>query len=165
MKLLSKLNVLHLFRTIVVTTICVVPTFIIFILLDGFLLDSLSLNTWYYELKLLILEFLPYIIFFTILIVKWNRAKHDRPREAVSFLVTSILLTFVFCWFARYKIENMLEINPSEKNIYEKAEEDRLSIEKYIKENNATDSLSSKQIDKLMETLGEGWKRVDTVRH
>ncbi len=164
MKLLAKINFLHLLLTIVVTTICVVPTFIIFILLDGFLLDNLSLNTWNYELKILILEFLPYIIFFAILIVKWSKAKRDRPREAFSFLATSILLTFVFCWFARYKIENMLDINPSGKNALEKAEEDRLTIEKFIKENQATDSLSSKQIDKLVDTLGEGWKRVDTLK-
>ena len=159
---IPKIDYTHLLITVFVTFIIVIPTFIILLLLSS-MYDKYYVNDWIFSLELFILEFLIYTVALAILLKKDYKYKLIYPEKAFSFKIASILLTFLFCWYVRFPVNDLLTLNPSEKTGEEKGEDFKKTIENYVKENNITDSITTKQIDNLIDTLGPGWKKVDTI--
>jgi hypothetical protein len=123
-----------------------------------------SFNRWEGALILLVQEVIIFIIYFTILTVKWSKATKEKLQHAFSFKITSFLLIVLFCWFVQYPFQKILTLNSSEKSFEEQVREDSDKLEIFLKENPMRDSITSKQIDKLIDTLGIGWEKFDTTK-
>ena len=165
MKLFSKIDIPHLILTLLLTLVSACVLTIILIIIPDLVPTNLDYNEFRHFIYVITIELCVFLFISFILYRNFKKINLNDSRKSFSYLISFFILTIVFIYYVHFPLQRLLKTNYENRDIYNEAEKDKMKIETFIKDHKATDSFSNEQIDKLVDTLGNGWKRVDTTRN